>query len=180
MRHVFVQRAALLGLLAGSCSSSEPAAEVVVATPAPKVQAAPVAAPLPPLYDAAGNLLGSGEMVAWLEVPRGLTKLPTSAGTFHAYRAQGIPSDRIQAFFGARLIAAKFEKLGASGVRLSGGIPPSGSKPQQSLLDVAVVAGNAPDEVSVQIVEHPYLMPAPKFTTADARNVLKQEQKRAE
>ena len=84
-------------------------------------------------YDAAGNLLPSDQSVAWLELPRGLTKLPVSSGTFHAYVAKGIPSDRLQAFFGARLIAGEVTKLGEQGIRLSRGIPPSGSKPKQSL-----------------------------------------------
>ncbi len=167
-------------LLVSSCSAPEqaPAAvrERLAARPTTKV-----AAPAPlPLYDGTGNLLGSGERVAWLELPRGLTKLDVSSGTFHAYRAEGIASDLMQAFFGSRLIAGQVTRLGANGVLLARGIPPSGSKPKQSLIDVTVVPGVAPDELSVRIVEHPWVPPAPQFSDADARALMKEERKRAE
>ena len=118
--------------------------------------------------------------MAWLELPRGLTKLPVSAGTFHAYVAKGVALDRIQAFFGARVLASKVDRLGTTGVRLVDGIPPTGSAPGQTRIEVTVVPDTMVGQVSVRIVEQLPVAPVPKFSTADARALMKQEQKSAE
>ena len=164
-----------------ACGSSNVASEPQAKKPVANVAAKPVApaAPAPPPYDGAGNLLPSGEHIAWLELPRGLTVTKVALADHHAFLAHGVPADRILAFFGARLIANRVEKVSAAGQRLVGGIPPGGSLPKQTILDVSVIPGAA-GTVSVYIEEHPYVPPAPSFTSDDARSLLKEQQKRAE
>ena len=86
----------------------------------------------------------------------------------------------MQAFFGARVLAGRVDRLGKNGVRLADGIPPTGSVPGQTRLEVTVVPDTKDGQVSVRIVEQLPLAPVAKFSTADARALMKQEQKRAE
>jgi len=141
---------------------------------------AEVAPTAPPVQDAAGNLLASTERIAWLELPRGLTRAPSGRSVEHLFRARGIPIDRLQAFFGARLVGSPTRREGKDGVVMIRGVPPSGAQPKQSTIDVSVLRGREADEVLVYIYERPYAEPRSDFTDADARALLKQQLKRAE
>lgn len=183
-----MKQAALAATLCGLCAcggSSNPSAPVTqaksaVQTAAVATQAKPAAPAAPPLQDAAGNLLPSGERVAWLELPRGLSSFPTGRTVEHLFKARGIAIDRIQAFFGARVVAASTRRQGTDGIVMTRGAPTSGAQPKQTTLDVSVLRGSTPDEVLVYIYERPYEEPRPDFTDANARALLKQQLKRAE
>ncbi len=150
--------------------------------PARKVarQVEPALAKPPDLYDVGGNLLPSDKQVAWLELPRGLKEVPSGIDDHHAYRTEGIPIDRIQAFFGARVVSGSHQEPGAAGMRMERGVPATGMKPKLPLLDVVVAPAREAGVVNVWVDVHPFVPSVPVFTDTDARALLKEQQKVAE
>ncbi len=142
-------------LLAGCGQGGEPPPP---APPPPPSPAAPEARAEPgggPLYDAQGELLPSGEVVAGLALPRGLQPVLTSDRE-HVYRTK-VSLQRLQRYFGPRLLTGKVEPLGGGVVyREAVARDARGAKVK---LDVKLVPGAA--GTRVEIVELPPSPPKP-------------------
>lgn len=163
-----------LWLVAACGSSATEAKPIRVKVPVPKEKVAQG----PQLYDAAGNLLPSDARIAWLELPRGLTELPNIPEGMRSYWAKGVPIDRIQAFFGARLVAESVRSSNG-GARFVRGLPESGATRETVRIDVNIRRGG-PDLVRVDIEERVSLPPTRPLTEAEARSLAKEELRRAE
>jgi hypothetical protein len=103
---------AVLALLAacGDDASDRP--------PPPTVAAEPETAAAPEdgdrLFDIEGNLRESEVVVAGLTLPRGLEPAG-ELERFHAYRSS-VPIEKIQAYFGPRLITGQVDRHGSSAI----------------------------------------------------------------
>jgi hypothetical protein len=166
-----------------ACSRGEPAPQPDVAAERRQVAQATAAKvqtpkPAPSPYDKLGNLLPSGAQIDWLELPRGAERSDVSHGEDYVYEARGIPLDRVLAFFGARLLPSKVERLG-EGNLFAQAMPPSGDK-NAVRMDVTVVSGSEPGAVRIHIHRRVQGHVLPKFTPDDARSVLAKERRNAE
>jgi len=175
MRRTLACLGGLVCLLACGSGASE-ASPIRVRTPAPKATK-PVAA-APQLYDAAGNLLPGQERVAWLELPRGLTEIPNLPKGIRSYWAKDIPIDRIQAFFGARILAESVSNE-SGGTRFVRGMPAGGAVPQTTRIDVSVLRSSH-NVVRIDIEERAPLPLTRMITDAEARSLAREDLRRAE
>ena len=118
----------------------------------------PTEAAVPPatevaLYDDEGNLLGSGERLAGLELPRGLTPA-LQDGRRHVYRSD-VPMVRVQRYFGVRLVTGAVDALPTGGAVYRDAVP----RDVQGVpvrLDVRVEpSSSAPTRVEIVELEPP-------------------------
>lgn len=68
-----------------------------------------------PLYDANGELLPSSDVVVGLTLPRGMTERPVAGDRRHVY-VTPVPLEKVQAYFGPRLITGQVDRIGAGAV----------------------------------------------------------------
>jgi len=171
-----MKRGALaLGLLWAACSQRDGSLQGA----APSARPAHVAArPRPPsLYDAEGQLLGSGIRVAWLEVPRGFRERPKGTRADTAYEAEGIPAAHVRAFLFPQMLTGSAEELG-EGVLYRGAMPADG-RADAIRLDVAVLEVAPKGSIMLRItpVSYPHVAPIPE---PEARKLLATEARGAE
>lgn len=148
MAHVLVS--------ACSCSEAPPSVEGVGA----EVQAPASRRPtedLDQLYDAQGVPLASGEQVAGLVLPRGLTEVEElSRARRHVYRSR-VPPDRLLRYFGPRLTTVDVQHRGGS-VTYADAVP-RGVRGGVVKLDVTIRPSSAHAAV-VELYERPPPPPA--------------------
>ncbi len=175
IRRTFPCLAGLACLIACGTSTYD---ETRIRTRPPVPKAVQVVTAAPVLYDAAGNLLPGEGRVAWLELPRGLNEIPNLPKGIRSYWAEDVPVDRIQAFFGARMIADSVTNE-SGGTHFERGRPETGVTPETVRIDVSVLR-TGQNSVRVDIEEHIPLPLTRMITDAEARRLAKEEFRRAE
>lgn len=99
----------------------------------------------PPLYDAEGNLLPSGQSIAWLELPRGL-ELQRQERNRHIYLSKQ-PLGRLQRFFGPRVLTGEITSVG-EGTIYRAAKSPRGEGPQ---MDVSILPSSRGVRVEIRV-----------------------------
>lgn len=125
----------------------------------------------PPLYDAAGKLLPSGELFSGIDLPRGLTLLRDD-DRIRVYRTE-VPITDVQAYFGPRLRTPEVERIGEGVVYHSASVR---SETGQTL-EVTVSILPSAAGTRIELRRHP-LPAAQPMTESDYRQALERDMRR--
>ena len=137
----------------------------------PRRQAREVPETPPPVYDASGRLLPSGETFSAIELPRGLTLLRED-DRVRVYRTD-VPVRDVQTYFGPRLNTPEVEQIG-EGVVYHGATVRSETG-QTLHVTVSILPSAAGTRVELR--RHP-LPAAQPMTEADYREALERDMQR--
>lgn len=125
----------------------------------------------PPLYDAHGALVPSGEVVSGVPLPRGL-ELVSERGRSHVYRTE-VPLQKVQAYFGQRLNTPHVERVGEGAVFENAVVQsPTGQELRVTVSILPMVGG-----VRVEVRQLP-LAPVQPMTESDYLEALRRDSKR--
>lgn len=125
----------------------------------------------PPLYDASGKLLPSGELFSGVDLPRGLT-LVRDDDRIRVYRTE-VPITRVQAYFGPRLRTPEVERIGEGVVYHGAAVR---SETGQTLhVTVSILPSAAGTRIELR--RHP-LPAAQPMTESDYREALERDARR--
>ena len=166
-----VALAAAVALGCSACGSPEPVGEPVFDPPTTPVGAPESGPERVSIYDAAGELRESDQVVAGLRLPRGLEK-KLDLDRQHVYETR-VPLAKVQRYFGPRLHTGNVSRVG-EGATFRGATP-RGATGAVVKLDVSIVpAGEG--IVQVNIYELPPA-PAQARTEAEIRAIVEREER---